>query len=90
MKILKKSALPLTLFLGIGIALGGCSLFSNPFESNEERVRLRKSDNSYNCLTFALTNNHVDENNPGFNAADNPAHDFLVCCISVQYGCGGL
>lgn len=74
------------------LAMGGCSLFrgSSPFESNEDRVHLRKADNSYNCLTFALTNNHEDEDNPGFSAADNPAHDFLVCCISLRYGCGGL
>lgn len=73
----------------LALLLAGC-IFSNPFESNAERVRLRRSDNSYNCLTFALSNQHVDENNPGFNKAANPAQDFLVCCISVRYGCGGL
>lgn len=76
--------------LALAALLPGCFLTGNPFESNEERVRLRRSDNTYNCLTFALTTNHQDENNPGFSSADNPAHDFLVCCISVQYGCGGL
>ncbi|MBE7437165.1 MAG: hypothetical protein HS115_01830 [Spirochaetales bacterium] len=58
------------------------------FESTENRVARHRSDNSFNCMVYALTVENNDPYSPAYSTSGDPVREFGICCITIKYGCG--